>query len=65
MKFLLASLSIFAATAAMAEPSERAIKLSKEYIIVDGHIDAPTTIAEKGANIATGEKRSISIMSAP
>lgn len=29
---------------------------AREFIIVDGHIDAPTTIAEDGADIAAGEK---------
>ena len=29
---------------------------AKNFIIVDGHIDAPTTIADNGADIAAGEK---------
>ncbi|MEM9496084.1 MAG: dipeptidase [Pseudomonadota bacterium] len=41
---------------ASAEPSARAVDLTKQFIIVDGHIDAPTTIIDKGADIATGEK---------
>lgn len=40
----------------MAQPSERAVQLARDLIIVDGHVDAPTTIAEDGANIATGVK---------
>ncbi|MEM8771854.1 MAG: dipeptidase [Pseudomonadota bacterium] len=29
---------------------------AQKFIIVDGHIDAPTTIADSGADIATGDK---------
>ena len=54
-RLLIASLSLFP-TLAAAEPSERAIEIAKKYIIVDGHIDAPTTIIEDGANIASGDK---------
>lgn len=43
-------------TVAMAQPSERAVEIAQKYIIVDGHIDAPTTIIEDGANIASGAK---------
>ncbi len=39
-----------------AAPSERAIELAQQMIIVDGHIDGPSTIANDGADIATGEK---------
>lgn len=45
-----------APTISVAEPSERAIEIAQRYIIVDGHIDAPTTIMEDGADIATGSK---------
>jgi len=54
-RLLIASLALFPALA-MAEPSERAAALAKQFIIVDGHIDAPTSIAEDGADIVTGEK---------
>ena len=55
---LISTLAIAASLigAAHAEPSDRAVELAKKFIIVDGHIDAPTTIADEGANIATGEK---------
>ena len=43
-------------TLAIAQPSERAVALAQQFIIVDGHVDAPTTIADEGADIATGEK---------
>lgn len=38
-----------------AEPSQRAVDLANKYIIVDGHIDAPTSIANGGTDIAAGE----------
>lgn len=41
---------------ALAAPSERAQEIAQKFIIVDGHIDAPTTIADDGADIAAGEK---------
>ena len=42
--------------AAAAEPSERAVALAQSLIIIDGHVDAPSTIAEDGGDIAAGEK---------
>ena len=54
-KFLIAAL-VCAPGFAVAEPSERARNLAQQFIIVDGHIDAPTTIADDGADIATGDK---------
>ena len=44
-----------AAVPANAQVSERASELAKTYIIIDGHVDAPTSIAEDGADIATGK----------
>lgn len=41
---------------AQAAPSGRAVEIAHKYVIIDGHVDAPTTIAEEGADIATGEK---------
>ncbi len=38
-----------------AQPSERAVDLAQQFIIVDGHIDAPTTIANDGADMVTGK----------
>lgn len=46
----------FAPVAAMAQPSDRAKELAQQLIIVDGHIDAPSTIAEAGADMASGDK---------
>ncbi|WDI30185.1 dipeptidase [Hyphococcus flavus] len=48
-------LSLMPALAA-AEPSDHAKELAQQFIIVDGHIDAPSTIASAGADMATGEK---------
>lgn len=48
--------SLIAIAQAQAAPSERAIGLAHKYIIVDGHVDAPTSIADEGADIATGAK---------
>lgn len=53
---LAAALAIFASTSVVAEPSDRARELADRFLIVDGHIDAPSTIANDGADIATGEK---------
>lgn len=36
--------------------SERAAQMAQDFIIVDGHIDAPTSVANGGADLATGEK---------
>lgn len=55
-KILIAGALALAPHAAFAEPSARAVELAKRYIIVDGHIDAPTTIIEDGADIASGAK---------
>lgn len=43
-------------TIGLAAPSERANTLAQQYIIVDGHIDAPTSIANGGTDIALGNK---------
>ena len=40
----------------LAQPSERAVELAQSLIIIDGHVDAPTTIANSGADIAEGKK---------
>ncbi len=48
--------TLIAATPALAEPSDRAVEIAHKYIIIDGHVDAPTTIAEAGADIAAGTK---------
>ena len=55
---ILSALSVFAfaPVAAMAQPSDRAKELAQQLIIVDGHIDAPSTIAEAGADMASGDK---------
>ncbi|MFQ5564631.1 MAG: dipeptidase [Parvularculaceae bacterium] len=55
-KLLAVSLLALAPTLAFAEPSARAVDLAHRFIIVDGHVDAPSTIAEDGADIAAGEK---------
>ncbi len=54
--FLAAGLLALAPSVAFAEPSDRAANMAQEFIIIDGHIDAPTSIASDGANISTGEK---------
>ncbi|MBL4619574.1 MAG: membrane dipeptidase [Marinicaulis sp.] len=57
MKKLLAILLLTAAPSlALAEPSDHANELAHQFIIIDGHIDAPSTIAEGGADIAAGAK---------
>lgn len=55
---ILSALAVFAfaPVAAMAQPSDRAKELAQQLIIVDGHIDAPSTIAEAGADMASGDK---------
>lgn len=55
MKYLLTAVALFSFPA-LAQPSERAQELAQSLIIVDGHIDAPTTIANDGGDIATGNK---------
>ena len=55
-KFLLACAFSMAPFAALAEPSPRAVELAAKYIIVDGHIDAPTSIAEDGTDIVANRK---------
>ncbi len=39
----------------MAEPSTQARRLAQEFIIIDGHIDAPYHILLRGADLASGE----------
>ena len=56
MKRLLIASLMLMPVCAFAEPSERAVEIAQQYIIVDGHIDAPTTIIEDGADIASGAK---------
>lgn len=45
-----------APTFAAAESSDRATQLAQDLIIIDGHVDAPTSIANDGTNISTGDK---------
>ncbi|WP_428410260.1 dipeptidase [Hyphococcus sp.] len=54
--FLAAACVFGASPAALAAPSERAVEIAHKYVIVDGHVDAPSTVAEAGADIATGTK---------
>lgn len=57
MKKLLSALMLSVApTMAFAEPSERAVALAHQFIIVDGHVDAPSTVANDGGDIAAGVK---------
>jgi membrane dipeptidase len=44
-----------APAAAFAQPSDRARELAQQFVIVDGHIDAPSTIAEAGADMVSGD----------
>ncbi|MEZ5892941.1 MAG: dipeptidase [Parvularculaceae bacterium] len=37
-----------------AAPSDRAVEIAHKYVIVDGHVDAPSTVADAGADIAEG-----------
>ncbi len=53
---LLIFLLILSPGLAAAAPSERAMELAQQMIIVDGHIDAPSTIANDGGDIAAGDK---------
>jgi membrane dipeptidase len=46
---------LFAPTLAFAAPSERAVELARQFIIVDGHVDAPSQIDWRGADLVTGE----------
>lgn len=55
-KFSLLAAVALVPSLALAAPSERAKELAQQFIIVDGHVDAPTTIAEDGAEMVTGEK---------
>ncbi|WP_425409763.1 dipeptidase [Hyphococcus sp.] len=55
-RIFLAAAAAFAPSLVAAAPSDRAVELSKSLIIVDGHVDAPTSIAEDGADMATGNK---------
>ncbi|MEO1242818.1 MAG: dipeptidase [Pseudomonadota bacterium] len=54
--FLVAGLLALAPSIVFAQPSDRAASLAQEFIIIDGHVDAPSTIANDGADIAAGEK---------
>ena len=57
MKPLLATcLLALAPSIVAAQPSDRAMGLAQQFIIIDGHVDAPTSIASGGANISTGDK---------
>lgn len=51
----LGACALMAPSLAIAEPSDRAKDLANKYIIVDGHIDAPTSIAEGGTDIGAGK----------
>jgi membrane dipeptidase len=51
-----AALLALVPTFAFAAPSDRAAELAQQLIILDGHIDGPSTIANDGADIAAGEK---------
>lgn len=55
-KILAVSLLALAPTFASAQVSPHAVELAHRFIIVDGHVDAPSSVAEKGTNLATGEK---------
>ncbi len=37
-------------------PSEQAVEIAHKYVIVDGHVDAPSTVADGGGDLASGEK---------
>ena len=39
-----------------ADPSARAVEIAHKYVIVDGHVDAPSTVADQGGDLATGAK---------
>ncbi len=54
--FIAASLIALSPALAFAQPSDRAVELANEFIIIDGHVDAPTSIANDGADIASGDK---------
>lgn len=58
MKNTLIAMSVFvvASGTAGAQVSERAADMAQQFIIVDGHIDAPSAVANDGADLATGEK---------
>ncbi len=57
MKKLLAILLLTSAPSlGLAQTSDRANELAHQYIIIDGHIDAPSTVASSGADMATGNK---------
>ncbi len=45
-----------ALSTASAEPSARAVEIAHKYVIIDGHVDAPTTIADEGADFSAGTK---------
>ncbi|WP_375206840.1 dipeptidase [Hyphococcus sp.] len=57
VRLLAGAASVVAVSAsAWAQPSDQAVEIAGKYIIVDGHVDAPSTIAEAGADIAEGTK---------
>jgi membrane dipeptidase len=53
---LLTFLVILTPGLAAAAPSERAMEMAQSMIIIDGHIDAPSTVANDGGDIAAGDK---------
>lgn len=53
--FYLSACALMAPTLAFSQPSDRALDLANRYIIVDGHIDAPTSIADDGTDIVAGK----------
>ena len=53
--FYLSACALLAPTLAFGQPSDRAVDLANRFIIVDGHIDAPTSIANDGTDIAAGK----------
>ena len=55
-KLLPIAVLALAPSMALAAPSDRANELAQRFIIVDGHVDAPLTIAEAGADMASGDK---------
>ena len=53
--FRLCACACLSPSIAFAQPSERASDLAQKYIIVDGHIDAPTSIADDGTDIVANK----------
>ena len=54
--FALGAAATLAAATAHAAPSDRAVEIARKYVIVDGHVDAPSTVADAGADLAAGVK---------